>query len=190
MNLYIRYFDDEVLTTNFDQAFDFLYSIDEIGMNQKIEQDIIDYMKSNILFPKRYKVRPRVYFIMIKTMAKTMEEFKNHKKGEPSANGEEVLSVAKQQQNELMRHLKEERIGWYEGILDFKRVSVNPENGKCVYTDLRFIAQCKANSAADCYDRIIDHLLQRVDSRSQFPSIKGKNFQYQFLGDKPKKHNH
>lgn len=183
MNLYIRYFDYEVLTTSFDQAFDFLYSIEEIGMNQKIEQDVIDYMNSNVLFPKRYKVRPRVYFILIKTTANTMEEFKNHKKDEESAG--EFVSVAKQQQNEILQHLHEINPGWYEGCVDFKRVSVNPMTGKCVYNDVRFIAQCKAQSAADCYDRIIDHLKQRVDDRSQFPSIKGKNFNYKYLGDKP-----
>ncbi len=183
MNLYIRYFDYEALTTSFDQAFDFLYSIDEIGMNPRIEQDVRDYMNSNVLFPKRYKVRSKVYFIMIKTTAHTMEEFKNHKKGQ--ANGEEFISAAKQQQNEILQHLNEERFGWYEGCMEFKRVVVNPNTGKCVYIDTRFIAQCKAMSAADCYNRLVDHLQQKVDSRSQFPSVKGKNFQYRFLGDKP-----
>jgi len=185
MNLYIRYFDYEVLTTSFDQAFDFLYSIEEIGMNPKIEQDVREYMNSNILFPKRYKVRSKIYFIMIKTTARTMEEFKNHKKGQPAEGGAEFVSAAKQQQNEILQHLNEQQEGWYEGVVDFKRVVVNPSTGKCVYFDTRFIAQCKAVSASDCYDRIIDHLRQRVDDRSQFPSVKGKNFQYRFLGDSP-----
>lgn len=183
MNLYIRYFDYEVLTTNFEQAFDFLYSIEEIGMNRKIEQDIIDYMQSSVLFPKRYKVRPRIYFIMIKTTARTMEEFKNHKKAEKSENGEAEMSIAKQQQNELMQQLSAEKPGWYEGIVDFKRVTVNPSNGKCIYTDSHFVAHCKANSVVDCYNRIVEHLSQRVDSRSQFPSVKGKNFHYRYLGE-------
>ncbi|MCF0209287.1 MAG: hypothetical protein HUK07_07520 [Bacteroidaceae bacterium] len=171
------------MTTSFDQAFDFLYSIDEIGMNPKMEQDVRDYMHSNVLFPKRYKVRNKVYFIMIKTTARTMEEFKNHKKSQEG--GAEFVSAAKQQQNELLNTLNEQRDGWYEGVVDFKRVIVNPTNGKCVYIDTRFIAQCKAISAADCFNRIIDHLSQRVDDRSQFPSVKGKNFQYRFLGDAP-----
>jgi len=34
----------------------------------------------------------------------------------------------------------------------------------------------------DCYNRIVEHLRQRVDDRSQFPSVKGKNFRYRFLG--------
>ncbi len=185
MNLYIRYFDYEVLTTSFDQAFDFLYSIEEIGMNPKIEQDVRDYMNSNILFPKRYKVRSKIYFIMIKTTARTMEEFKNHKKGQPAEDGSEFVSAAKQQQNEIIQHLNEQRAGWYEGVVDFKRVVVNPSTGKCVYIDTRFVAQCKAVSASDCYERLVDHLRQRVDDRSQFPSVKGKNFQYRFLGDAP-----
>jgi hypothetical protein len=37
----------------------------------------------------------------------------------------------------------------------------------------------------DCYNRIVNHLKSRVDSRSQFPSAKGKNFNYRFLGEQP-----
>jgi len=37
-------------------------------------------------------------------------------------------------------------------------------------------------SGQDCYNRIVDHLSQRVDSRSQFPSAKGKNFKFTYLG--------
>ena len=182
MNLYIRYFDYETLTTSFDQAFDFLYSIEEIGMNPRIEQDIRDYMNSKVLFPKRYKVRSKIYFIMIKTTARTMEEFKNHKK---NVSDDETVSEIKRQQMELMEHLNEERHGWYEGAIEFKRVVVNPVNGKCVTLDTRFVAPCKAFSAVDCYNRIVEHLQGRVDDRSQFPSVKGKKFQYRFLGDKP-----
>ena len=66
MNLYIRYFDEEVLVKNADEAIAFLAEIDEIGMNPMLERDIREYVDSNVLYPKRYKVRPRVYFIIIK----------------------------------------------------------------------------------------------------------------------------
>jgi hypothetical protein len=34
----------------------------------------------------------------------------------------------------------------------------------------------------ECYNRIVSHLRQRVDERSQFPSVKGKNFKFRYLG--------
>ena len=75
MNLYIRYFDREVLVNNADEAIAFLAGIDEIGMNPALEHDIRDYAASDVYYPKRYKVRPRVYFIIIKTEASTMNDF-------------------------------------------------------------------------------------------------------------------
>jgi len=78
--------------------------------------------------------------------------------------------------------LQEPRPGWYEGSLDFKRVTTDPKTGKFAYRDTRFVAQLKAQSPMDCYQRIVAYLQQRVDQRSQFPSVKGKNFQYKFLG--------
>ena len=67
--------------------------------------------------------------------------------------------------------------------LDFKRVALMPGTGKFQYRDTRFVARCKAYSGLDCYNRIVDHLSQRVDRRSQFPSSKGKNFKFTFLGE-------
>ena len=67
MNLYLRYFDRETLVHSVDEAIDFLSSIDEIGMNPVLESDIRDYVASDVYYPKRYKIRPRVYFIIIKT---------------------------------------------------------------------------------------------------------------------------
>ena len=58
-----------------------------------------------------------------------------------------------------------------------------PATGKHEYRDTHFVAQVKALSGIDCYNRIVDHLRDRVDSRSQFPSAKGKNFKFKFLGD-------
>jgi hypothetical protein len=81
-----------------------------------------------------------------------------------------------------LTRLTEEREGWYEGAIDFKRVLQVPGTGKFQYRDTHFVARCKAVSGQDCYNRIVDHLSQRVDSRSQFPSAKGKNFKFQYLG--------
>ena len=166
MNLYIRYFDQEVLVKNADEAVAFLSEIEEVGMNPMLERDIREYVD---------KVRPRVYFIIIKTEAETMEDFKEKKAVRP------VAPAPKQELPALVR-LNEERFGWYEGALDFKRVAVVPGTNKFQYRDTHFVARCKAVSGMDCYNRIVDHLSERVDPRSQFPSAKGKNFKFTFLG--------
>jgi hypothetical protein len=104
-----------------------------------------------------------------------MQDFKEKKAVHPVDNtaskGASVISK-----------LNEERFGWYEGTLDFKRVQMVPGTGKFQYRDTRFVARLKAASGQDCYNRIIDHLSQRVDPRSQFPSVKGKNFKFEYLG--------
>ncbi len=176
MNLYLRYFDREILVTNVDDAIAFLAEIDEIGMNPMLERDIREYVASDVLYPKRYKVRPRIYFIIIKTEAANMQDFKEKKAVHP--NGESAKPVAP-----MVLRLNEEHFGWYEGAIDFKRVLLVPGTGKFQYRDTHFVACCKAESGLDCYNRIVDHLSQRVDPRSQFPSAKGKNFSFRFLGE-------
>jgi len=179
MNLYLRYFDKETLATSVDEAIDFLKSIDEIGMNPVLESDIRDYVASDVYYPKRYKIRPRVYFIIIKTEAATMLDFKEKKALRSNLDN----SQAKERiASPVVLKLNEERPGWYEGSVDFKRVSLVPGTGKFQYRDTHFVAQVKAMSGLDCYNRIIDHLRQRVDDRSQFPSAKGKNYHFRFLG--------
>ena len=175
MNLYLRYFDREILVNTVEDAIDFLAGIDEIGMTPQLEKDIRDSCESNVVYPKRYKIRPRVYFIIIKTEAATMQDFKDKKAVHTAG------APARQSAN-VQTRLTEERYGWYEGRIDFKRVSMVPGTGKFQYRDTHFEACCKAESGLDCYNRIVDHLSQCVDPRSQFPSVKGKNFQFRFLG--------
>ena len=176
MNLYLRYFDQETLVTSVDEAINFLSAIDEVGMNPVLEADIRDYAASEVYYPKRYKVRPRVYFIIIKTEAATMEDFKE-KKAVHS-----IPIVTPKATVPALVKLNEIRPGWYEGMLDFKRVLMVPGTGKFQYRDTQFIANVKAESGMDCYNRIVEHLRERVDNRSQFPSAKGKNFKFRYLG--------
>lgn len=181
MNLYLRYFDRETLVHHVDEAIDFLRSIPEIVVDASLEADIRDYAASEVYFPKRYKVRPRIYFIIIKTTAETMLDFKQKKALHPvpqANNGIDRRDLA----SATMTRLTEERQGWYEGTLDFKRVVLVPSTGKHEYRDTHFIVRCKANSGQDCYNRIVGHLRDRVDARSQFPSAKGKNFHFRYLG--------
>lgn len=176
MNLYLRYFDREVLVDNVDDAIAFLADIEEIGMNPMLENDIRNYYASDVCYPKRYKIRPRVYFIIIKTEATTMLDFKEKRALHP------ILERSEKPMTPALVRLNEEMPGWYEGALDFKRVSLVPGTGKFQYRDTHFVAQCKAMSGMDCYNRIVDYLRGRVDERSQFPSAKGKNFKFRYLG--------
>lgn len=176
MNLYIRYFEKETLVDNVDAAIRFLSEIGEIGMDAALEKDIRSYYNSDTFYPKRYKIRPRVYFILIKTEAKTMLDFKEKRALHTAADSRSKKN------SPMMMKLNEEKFGWYEGTLDFKRVQIVPGTGKFQYRDAHFVARCKAASGMDCYNRIIEHLRDRVDERSQFPSAKGKNFTFRFLG--------
>ena len=181
MNLYIRYFDKETLVDNVDDALNFLSSIPEIGMNADLEADVREYANSDVYYPKRYKIRPRVYFIIIKTTAATMLDFKQ-KKALHTAPQNSAAIEKHDATNIVTTRLNEQRPGWYEGELDFKRVVLIPATGKHEYRDTHFVVQCKANSGQDCYNRMVEHLRGCVDSRSQFPSAKGKNFHYKYLG--------
>lgn len=176
MNLYLRYFDRETLVSSVDEAIDFLSAIEEVGMNPVLEADIREYASSDVFYPKRYKVRPRVYFIIIKTEAQSMQDFKEKKAVHVG-----IPPMTKPAAPALVR-LNEIRPGWYEGMIDFKRVLMVPGTGKFQYRDTQFIANVKAESGMDCYNRIVEHLRERVDDRSQFPSAKGKNFKFRYLG--------
>ena len=177
MNLYLRYFDNEALVHNAEEALDFLSSLPDIEMDEELAEDIRSYVASDVYSPERYKVRPRVYFIIIKTEAETMQDFKDKK-----ALHAVGTAANKKENNPVLLHLNEEQAGWYEGTLDFKRVVLIPATGKYEYRDTHFVAYCKALSGIDCYNRIVEHLRSRVDSRSQFPSAKGKNFKVKYLG--------
>ena len=176
MNLYLRYFDREVLVSNVNEAIDFLKSIPEIEMDSAMEADIREYAASDINFPKRYKVRPRVYFIVIKTLANSMKDFKEKKALRTPA------TERRDANNSALGKLNQQTPGWYEGVVEFKRVVQLPATGKHEYRDTTFVAHVKAMSGMDCYNRIVEHLRSRVDERSQFPSAKGKNFRFRYLG--------
>jgi len=184
MNLYVRYFEHETLVHSADEVVDFLYSLPAINMNESIESDVRDYISSDVPYPKRYKVNRTSYFIIIKTTAESMRDFKDKKALRTTQAGQADKGTMSHREMvaNAMNRLAEMVPGWYEADLNFKRVVTNPVSGKHEYRDTHFVAQLKANSGQDCYDRVIDYLRTRVDGRSQFPSIKGKNFRYKYLG--------
>ena len=179
MNIYLRYFDSEVLVDSVEKALDFLRSIQEIKVDAFLEKELRQYAEGTLPYPKRFKVSSRSYFIVIKTDAQTMEQFKAA--GMAARDG----AAERAAQDENVQRLNEVNPGWYEASLLFRRVVALPELQKFQYVDTTFSAKVKADSMSHCYDRMIAHLQSRpdVDNRSQFPSIKGRNFECQFLGN-------
>ena len=200
MNLYIRYFDDEVVVRSVEEALGFIAGIQGFNMTPQFEEDFRQYVEGPMPYPKRYKVRARIYFIVIKTMAESLEEFKANGKNMQEAKAGEELEGTELQSGEVIEkprflrpkeqallRLNDELPGWYEATVNFKRVVRNLDTGKFDYVDTTFVARVKAFSGMDCYNRVIDHLRTRsdIDPRSQFPSAKGKNYQFTYLGFKP-----
>lgn len=182
MNIYARYFDQEVLVNDFQELIDFLSSIHDIRLTDDLVEDIRVYVESDMPYPKRYKIRPRVYFILIKTPASTLAEFKANRKVMPVAPAEnETLNKKEMRMSQLM----DERFGWYKGTIIFKRVIQIPGTTKFQYQDTTFSACVKAVCGMECYNRIVGYLKDRqdVDLRSQFPSAKGQNFQFFYMGE-------
>ena len=183
MNIYARFFDQDVLVHSVEEVIDFLQNIPDIVISQELVDDIHRYVESDMPYPKRYKIRPRVYFILIKTTAETMAEFKNNRRQQmapPPVQGE--LMNRKEYKVTL---LTTPNFGWYHCTLTFKRVILIPGTNKFQYQDTPFEAFIKANSGQECYNRIMEYLKGRQDSdmRSQFPSAKGSSFQFEYIGE-------
>ena len=185
MNIYARFFDHDILAHSAEELFDFLGSLQGITLTDHLVADIRSYINGDMPYPKRYKVRPRIYFILIKTQAESMEEFKSHRKDdstEPRPARSEEQSKAREVR---LLALAEPRRGWYFGRILFKRVLPIPGTGKFQYQDTDFQAYILAESGQDCYNRIVNHLKNRpdIDMRSQFPSTRGTNFEFRYLGE-------
>ena len=183
MNIYARYFDQDTLVYSFDELMDFLSSIPDIRITPELVEDVRNYVESDMPYPKRYKIRPRVYFILIKTTAESLSAFKANRKNpqEQTTSDNEPFNKKEIRIGQLM----EERKGWYKGTIIFKRVILIPETQKFQYQDTQFSALIYATCGQECYDRIIDYLKNRqdIDLRSQFPSSRGQNFRFVFMGE-------
>ncbi|MBP3197414.1 MAG: hypothetical protein J6N21_10470 [Butyrivibrio sp.] len=165
-----------------EEAVQYLSSlnIEDFTPDEEFVSDLEEFVQSPTSFPKRYKVQGHNYFIVIKTNVATLEEFKrNNVKNLMEA---ENLNDAKKKAKGSS--LADEVYGWYDGQLNFRRIVVNPVTGKLQYKDTLFRALVRAQSPMECYDKIVDHLKNRpeVDGRSQYPSAKGKNFTFTYLG--------
>jgi len=185
MNLYIRYFEQDAIATNMEEAVAFMETIRDLKMSDEVVNRITLYFNSPNLYPYRLKVGYTNYVLFLKTEASTLEEFKRMEqiRNEQKANGTYVPEKKKS----ILEIMADPKPGWYEATLTFKRVVQIRETNKFQYRDTRFRVRLKAESPMDCYNRIVNHLKNRqdVDSRSQFPSAKSSNFEYIYLGENP-----
>ncbi|MCR4921647.1 MAG: hypothetical protein K5945_08090 [Bacteroidaceae bacterium] len=179
MNLYIRFFQNETIVKSVEEACDYLRGIPDITVDEILENDLRRFMADPARYPKRYKVKGKSYFIVIKTPLETIEQFQAE--GEAKRQEQEMRQAERREKRDL---LTRPCVGWYDASMNFKRVVTIPSTQKFAYCDTIFKARLKAASVQDCYSRVIDHLRTRadVDPRSQFPSIKGPNFECRFLG--------
>ena len=182
MNLYVRYFSNEAVVKTADEALDFLATIPEIRLENSARNRINTFIKSSNLYPFRLKVTYSNYVLFLKTEAETLEQFKEEEAMRRAQKNEDTPSISERKKT-IMDALNAEKKGWWLTSLKFKRVITMPHSGKCQYVDTTFTVRQIANSAMDAYNRLIDHLKSRsdVDPRSQFPSAKSANFEYQFL---------
>ena len=184
MNLYLRFFNEEVLVENADQAIEFLSSISEIQLDDSLRNELVKYAEGDNPYPKRFKVGSKVYFIVIKTTATTMEEFKAYAAESVPVPAVETEEEPMMEPVPVLRGKDGENPGWYLCTMRFKRVVAIEGTNKFQYVDTDFEAKLKATSIQDSYNRVVDHLRSRgdVDPRSQFPSIRGRNFKAEYLG--------
>ena len=184
MNLYVRYFDREYLAKSVDEAIEFLQSIEDIKLESNAASRIHTFLNSTNLYPFRLKVSFSNYVLFLKTEAETVEQFKQEEAQRKEQKIERITTMAERKKS-IMDALNEEKIGWWDTTLTFKRVVTMPDTGKCKYIDTRFRVKQRAKSAMDAYNHIIDHLLYRpdVDPRSQFPSAKSDKYEHLFLGE-------
>ena len=178
MNVYARYYDGEAVVSSFDELIYNLksFGVPETVFDDRFIDDIYDFINSKNIHPKRFRVTQRQYFILIKTNVDTLEEFKANAKKNSNAEGDKKA--------ERLSALQEPNPGWYDCTLTFKRVIYSEAKSRFIYVDTPFRVKLKAGSPADAYSRIVEHLQNRqdIDPRSQYPSIKGRNFSYTFLG--------
>lgn len=188
MNLFIRYFNNETLAHNVDEAMAFLVSLNDIKIDSTVYDRVSDFYKSGNTYPFRLKVSYSNYVLFLKTDANSTEEFhrleQDHKAVKTDS---KVISSADKKRLE-MESLNRVRPGWYEATLVFKRVVINVFTNKCQYIDTPFSVRCKAESAMDCYSRIISHLKARpeLDPRCQYPGIRSNSFKFKYIGEKYK----
>ena len=185
MNIYARYFDQETVVSSFEELISFLTSIPEINVTTELLDNVKAYIDSPLPYPKRYKLRPRVYFILIKTTAENIQEFKNNGIKEEDEENSTFSNTAQTYKEECISTLTEINPGGYKASITIKRMVLISELQKYQDQDNTIKAYINAESPIECYNRLLDYLDSRddLDPRSQIPSAKSSNFNYRYIGE-------
>lgn len=172
MNYYFHFFEYETVLPDSEQLIAYISNVPGIEMTTQLAEEIRQFCEEETNFPRRWRVQKKCTFIIIKTTAETLEQFKDRGSmgGAKAENSDESTSA--------MNIFDEIHESWYRVIIKFKRVVVNPQTGKGTYVDDEFEVRMFANSQRECYDRCVEYLTKHpeIDPRSQMPSIKSKNF--------------
>lgn len=170
MNYYARYFDSEGVFSSPQALVDFIASIPQIMMTEELAGAIKQFCADKTSFPRHFRLPNKNTFIVIKTTAETLDEFKTR-----GANGGSVPVESKEP-----KHIPADDIrpGVYDVHMNFRRAIVNPETRKCCFVDETFQVEMLAQSQRQCFEVVIDYLKNHpdVDSRSQYPGIRTSNF--------------
>lgn len=177
MNYYARYFDSEGVFNTPQALVNFIASIPQIMMTDELAAAMLKFCEDKTSFPRHFRLPNKHTFIVIKTNASSLDEFKT-----VGANGGVVPSAAKEAKGTAVDEL---RPGKYHVSITFRRAVVNPETRKCVFVDETFEAEMLAQSQRQCYDVVVEHLKNHpeLDARSQFPSVRSANFTATLLGE-------
>lgn len=177
MNYYARYFDSEGVFPTPQALVDFISSIPQITMTEDLSDAIFQFCADKTSFPRHFRLPNKSTFIVIKTNASSLSEFKTR-----GANGGVIPSEKKDVVRTPLDDIKE---GLYDVSMTFRRAVVNPDTRKCGFVDENFRVEMHAESPRQCFETVLDYLKRHpeVDPRSQFPSIRSSNFKARLLSE-------
>ncbi len=139
-------------------------------MTAELEAAILKFCEEKTSYPRHFRLPNKHTFIVIKTNATSLEEFKT-----VGANGGVRSTEDKEPKTSAV---DEVHPGTYRVSLTFKRAVVNPTGRKCIFVDETFEVEMQAQCQRQCYETVLDYLKQHpdIDERSQYPSIRSANF--------------
>ena len=177
MNYYARYFDSEGVIHTPQALVDFISSIPQIMMTDELAAAMFKFCEDKTSFPRHFRLPNKHTFIVIKTNASSLDEFKTI-----GANGGVMPSDNREVKGSPVDEI---RPGKYRVCITFRRAVVNPETRKCIFVEEPFEVEMLSQSQRQCYDVVIEHLKSHpdIDARSQFPSIRSVNFNATLLSE-------
>jgi tetratricopeptide (TPR) repeat protein len=144
---------------------------------EELSDAVLKFCTDKTSFPRHFRLPNKNTFIVIKTTATSLEEFKTR-----GANGGNTTTEPKEAKTTAADEIHP---GLYDVNMTFRRAVVNPETRKCCFVEETFEAEMLAQSQRQCFEVVIEHLKNHpdVDSRSQYPSIRSSNFKAELISE-------